>query len=311
MNSIYRAILCIHNLKAYKSFILTINKFYIVTLSQLELLTILADCKNYSKTGKLFGITQPAVSIAIRKLEEELGIELIDKSSKSFMLTKIGESIVSDSQDIISLINKIKNKAALEKGGANPRLTIGALESVTNNFLDKFLILFRRKHPSIELNIIEGTDSEILAWIKNGAIDIGLNSFADGELVQHIIIKDHFYLVAPVDHALSKMKQLKISDLNNIPFIMPDCGCAEWIKKMTDKKAKLHVICSAKETDSILSMVKGRVGCSIIPKFALPNTFEGVRYIPIDTDVVREIRLGYNKKNMSYPKKLLIDFLLN
>ncbi len=280
-----------------------------MTLSQLELLHELADCKSFTRTGKKFGISQPAVSVSIRKLEEELGADLIGKRKKQFSLTPFGESIADDAKEVVRLIEKIKLKASLENGEEHLSLNIGSLESVSINFLENFLIPFKRNNPSIELNIIEGTDTEILNWIKEGTVDFGINSFEDSRIIQHHLVEDEFLFVAPTDHPLAKRKLVGVDDIDLLPFIMPDCGCAKWIEEIIEDKVSLNIKSRAKETASILTMVRENLGFSMIPKFAVPEEFDGVKFIPVDTTVSRKILLGYETSPTDIAQRKFLEYM--
>lgn len=279
-----------------------------MTLTQIEIFVELAHQKNFSKTADKLGITQSAVSHAIRKLEQELGLNLISRTRKQFQITETGANLLIYCQEIQRQMQNIEMEVAAQKNDTKATIRLGTVWSVANTILPKLLNTWKRKNPMTDVTILEGTDQEIEKWLLTSAIDVGICSCLNEQLHQVFLTQDRFYVVVSDRHPLAWSKSLQMTELEKSPFIMSKGGCEPFIRYIEkEEKSQLKVRFEAREILTIITMVKENMGISIIPELALPKGIDGVRFIPLQTDFRRKIYLGTLKSRNKTP--LLKSFL--
>lgn len=279
-----------------------------MTLSQIEIFVELAKEKNFSRTAEKLGITQSAVSHAIKKLEQDLGVYLVSRERKNFQFTEMGANLLIYCREIQQQVRNIKLEVKAQKLGTKGSIRLGTVWSVAHTILPKLLNAYKRKHPTVDILVFEGTDPEIEKWLFDQVIDVGIYSRHNQQLEQTKLTEDRFFAAVADDHPLSNKKILCPEHLGKYPFIMSTGGCEPLIRSIVDfHQTTLNVRYQAREIISIVSMVKANLGVSLIPELAIPKDFEGVRFIPLKTTFRRAIFLGTLKRGCL--RKHINDFI--
>ena len=273
-----------------------------MTLTQIEIFVELAHQKNFSKTAEKLGITQSAVSHAIKKLEQELGLPLILRTRKQFQISETGTNLLLYCQEIQRQVQNIEMEVMAQKNGTKGNIRLGTVWSVANTILPKLLNAWKRKNPMIDVTVLEGTDVEVENWLLTRAIDVGICSRQNEQLHQVLLTQDRFFTVLSERHPLAYSKILRIKQLEHFPFIMSKGGCEPFIRYIAEQEAtQLKVRFEAREVLTIVTMVKENMGVSMIPELALPKGIDGVRYILLETNFRRKIFLGTLKGKSKMP----------
>ncbi len=145
-----------------------------MTITQLLYTIAVAEYKNFTLAAEKSFVTQPTLSMQIQKLEEELGVQIFDRSTKPIQLTSIGEVIVEQAKKIVGESNRIKDIIDQEKGFIGGDFKVGIIPTVTPTLLPMFIKSFINKYPKIHLIIEEYTTEEIIVRLKNGSLDCGI-----------------------------------------------------------------------------------------------------------------------------------------
>src|SRR5688572_18107010 len=184
-------------------------------LMQLEMFVATAELRNVQRAAERVFRTQPAVSMAIRRLEEELGSPLFDRSNRgNYILTPSGELLFAYAKRILGgraeVISQIRELHSLEAG----RVRIGANESAGNYVLPRMIRAFRARHPKIRIDVIRQNSRQLIHDIRENTIDLALISFVPDEKdVETLpLMKDELVLVASPRHPLAG-KTVRIQDL--------------------------------------------------------------------------------------------------
>ncbi|HMB64061.1 MAG TPA: LysR family transcriptional regulator [Eudoraea sp.] len=277
-----------------------------MTLSQIEILVILAKERNFTKTAEKLGITQPAVSLAIKKLENELDIKLISRETKNFQLTRAGENILIYCHQIIKELENIRKETRSKKKGPVGRLILGSVWSVNNTLLPKFINSFKREHSEIDISIFEGLDNEIENWLHENTIDIGITGWKNDAFHQEMISSDRYVVVISKQHSLRNRKVIEPYELQHFPLISSRDGCGPLISEIAEyHNLELDIQYDAREISTILSMTRENLGIAIFPELAIPRGYTGLKYIPLNTSLKRRIWLNYNNNNAEKYEVLL------
>lgn len=147
-----------------------------MTLLQLEYALALKKLRNYGKAAKSVGISQPALSIQIKKLEEELGLPLFDRSRKTVSITKSGEAFLERAQLLLTQSKQLKELAFSLSEAFTGKIEVGIIPTLAPYLLPLFIQKLNEEHPNLKVRVREAITEEIIAGIKSGELDFGIIS---------------------------------------------------------------------------------------------------------------------------------------
>ena len=187
-----------------------------MTITQLYYVLAVAEYKNFTLAAEKCFVTQPTLSMQIQKIEEELGIQIFDRSKKPIQLTDIGLKIVSQAKNIVNEANRIKDIVDQQKGFVGGEFRLGIIPTVMPTLLPMFLTNFIKKHPKVNLIIEELNTDEIIHKLKNGHLDaaIAATPLEEISLKEIVLYYEPFVAYIPDGHVNSKLKEIEVSDLN-------------------------------------------------------------------------------------------------
>jgi len=182
-------------------------------------LTVAAE-KSFSRAGEKLLRTQPAISLAIQRLETELGEKLIDRSAKDLILTDAGKIVLDYARRFENLQGELENALAELRDMSAGRLTIGANESSTLYLLDH-IERYRRQYPKIKVQIRRSLSSKIPTELLDGDLELGLLTYdpEDERLVSKVIFNDHLAFIVSPQHRLASREEVSITELGRENFI--------------------------------------------------------------------------------------------
>lgn len=192
-------------------------------LRQIEYLQAVIENGNFYLAAEQCHVSQSAISQQIKKLEEELQVKLLDRHNRTFTLTPAGEHFYRKSLvisgDIKHLVSETKRIADKE----HTVLKLGYYKGYYGNELSEAIALFSEKYPTIDIQIVTGSHEELYHAMENGSVDLALNdqrrAFSDA-YNNEILSESHIYIEISSKHPLSRLTQLTVSDLKNIPCIL-------------------------------------------------------------------------------------------
>lgn len=282
-----------------------------MTLTQIQIFVELSKVKSFSLTAEKMGITQSAVSHAIKKLEQELGVFLISRERKKLQLTDIGSHLLIYFKEIEQQLKNIDAEVVAQKNGVKGTVRLGVVWSIINTILPKLLNAYKRKYPTVDVSVFEGTEAEIEEWLTNNVIDIGILNTTNEQLDLIKLTEDQFFLAVPNGHPLSKKEIIDLKEIEPYPYIMTKSGCEPLIIALSQLyNTKLNVKYEAREVLTIVNMVKEKLGIAIIPELARPQNYLGITYVSLNTNFKREIYLATIKNGRRcHHKGNFIDFV--
>ncbi|HJW43694.1 MAG TPA: LysR family transcriptional regulator [Geothrix sp.] len=190
-------------------------------LGQLETFLVVAREKSFSRAAERLFRTQPAVSLALKRLEEDLGETLFDRTTKGGTLTDAGTTLLPLAQRMLDLRKQITDTFGALKGLQQGRLNIGANESVSEFLLPGVLLAYQQAHPAIRIQAYRQSSERIPAEVLERRLDVGFVSYdpMHPELVSEVILRDHMVLVVPPHHRLARRKEIGIDALGRETFV--------------------------------------------------------------------------------------------
>lgn len=265
-----------------------------MTLLQYEVFRKVIETGSFTKAGEAMGLTQSAVSHAIKGLESELGLSLLVRGRQGLKLTNEGERLLDYIRKILNLSEQMKQEAAAMIGLEIGTFRIGTFPSVSAKLLPGIIKVFKEKYPNITVDFFEGGYETIKNWLAQGIIDIGFVTLPSDRNFDTIpLIQDDIVVLLPQKHPLSHQSVIQLEQIASEPFIMPKDGCDLVVKMMFKaKKLKPDIQFEISDNNTIISMIKENIGISIVPKLTLFHQIEGIKVVKFDEDVYRTIGLA-------------------
>ncbi|MEL6158716.1 MAG: LysR family transcriptional regulator [Cyanobacteria bacterium J06627_32] len=243
-----------------------------MTLAQLQTFSVVADVGSFTIASEQLGMTQSAVSHAVAALEKELQVSLLERKRGSVVTTEIGKQVLSQAREMLAIAERIQQSAATAIGLETGRIRLGSFPSVSARLLPGLLRRFHQRYPGIEIALLEGTDQEVIEWIRSRTVDAGVVTLPTDKAFKTVeLAQDEFLAVVPKHHRLANNSQVDIRQLSDEPFIMSKAGCGPFIKSLFRKvnvtpKIQFEVI----GLQTIFTMVEDNMGITIVPSMTLP-----------------------------------------
>ncbi|MTG97775.1 MULTISPECIES: LysR family transcriptional regulator [Myroides] len=191
-----------------------------MTITQLIYALAVAEHRNFTLAAEKIFVTQPTLSMQIQKLEEELGVQIFDRSSKPIQLTAIGEIIIKQAQKIVDESDRIKDLIDQEKGFIGGVFKLGIIPTVAPTLLPMFLKTFFTKYSKVHLIVEEYTTDEIIYKLKNGYLDAAIvaTPLQDSDIVEKVLYYEPFvgYIPPQFKQGLNKEITAEELDLKNL-----------------------------------------------------------------------------------------------
>lgn len=198
-----------------KPFYIFIAKIYFMTITQLHYVLAVAEHKNFTLAAEKCFVTQPTLSMQIQKLEEELGIQIFDRSKKPIQLTEVGQMIVVQAKNIVNESGRIKDIVDQQKGFIGGDFRVGIIPTIMPTLLPMFMNNFIKKYPKVNLIIEERTTSEIIYMLKNDQLDAAIAATPLGEesIKEVVLYYEPFVAYVPENNPAYKKKEFEVADL--------------------------------------------------------------------------------------------------
>jgi DNA-binding transcriptional LysR family regulator len=287
-------------------------------LAQLEIFLCIAEEKSFSRAAEKMLRTQPALSIAIKRLEEELGEPLFDRSSKSGTLTEAGRILLSYAQRMINMRDEAKDAISELRGMFRGRLTIGANESTSLYLLPKLLLEYRRRHPQIKIEVFRNISERIPAEVLERNLDFGFLSYdpMHPSLQSLEVHRDELVLVVPPKHHLAGRKQVTVKDLGNEQFVAHNVKTPARTRIFdffAQHRTPLNICIELATLETIKDFVKLEVGLAILPRLAVEEEIESGELIEVPVKglkIEKTLRLVYRREQtLSHAAKSFLDLV--
>ena len=187
-----------------------------MTITQLQYVLAVAEHKNFTLAAEKCFVTQPTLSMQIQKVEDELKIQIFDRTKKPIQLTDIGQKIVSQAKNIVNEADRMKDIVEQQKGFIGGEFRLGIIPTIMPTLLPMFLTTFIKKFPKVKLIIEELNTDEIIIKLKNGNLDaaIAATPLSEEKLKEIVLYYEPFVAYIPEKHHISDKKEIEVSDLN-------------------------------------------------------------------------------------------------
>ena len=197
-----------------------------MTLQQLEYVVALDDHRHYVTAADHCFISQPNLTMQIKKLEEEIGVRIFNREKKPLQPTEVGKEVIKRARQIIRQSNQLKDFVNFEKDTAEGEFTLGIIPTLAPYLLPRFLPAFIKHNPRIFLNIRELQTGQIISQLENGIIDIAIlvTPLNEKVLREVPVFYEPFLLYLPKGHKLQGEQLLRAEDLDPGEILVLDEG---------------------------------------------------------------------------------------
>tara|TARA_B110000259_G_scaffold55410_1_gene65197 strand:+ start:3563 stop:4456 length:894 start_codon:yes stop_codon:yes gene_type:complete len=276
-----------------------------MTLSELRFIVAVGREKNFRKAADKCFVSQPALSLAVKKLEDELGIVLFERSRTDVSITQAGQAIINQAIIVLDEAGKIKEMAQLGDGQLEKPFKLGLIYSIAPYLLPLIIPLLRNSAPDMPLEIEENITKNLEEKLKKGFIDaaiVALPFDIPGIEIENLY-EEPFVTVVPVKHPWAQKKTIKADLLASEKVLLLDnTHCySNQVQEACPGLLKTGEIQGGNSLETIRSMVASNLGISVLPKSAttLRHVNPLVKVIQFDKPIpFRKVVLAYRKSSV-------------
>jgi DNA-binding transcriptional LysR family regulator len=264
-----------------------------MTEAQLRVLVTVADTGGFSPAAARLSMSQPGVSRAVAALESELGTALLVRRNGRAAPTAAGERVLLHARAMLARAEAIRQEAAAGGGDCAGRVRLGSLASVSAQLLPGILATLRVRHPGVEVALFEGHDEEVLGWVRDRAVDVGVVTCDAPDLDVRPLAADHLVAVLPADHPLAAQPHATLEQLAAEPFVLSRGGCERLILDAFAAAGHApRVAFEVHEVSTIVAMVAEALGVSVVPELSAVGIPPRVTLRPLSPPVERRLGLA-------------------
>lgn len=284
-------------------------------LYPLKVFLTVATERSFSRAGEKLLRTQPAISIAIQRLESDLKEKLIDRSGRELLLTDAGRVVLEYARRFQQLESDLENSLRELQDNYAGRLSIGANES-TSLYLINHIQRYRRLFPKIKVQVRRTLSSKIPSLLLDGELELGVISYdpADDHLVSQVIFTDHLALVVSPQHRFANRDEVSITELGMETFIAHNVLSPYRevvLREFQRHKIPLNMDVEMPTVETIRRMVQENEGVAFVPKMCVEQELAQhlLREVRVkELYCERKIRLIYpSRRALSHAAKAFLD----
>ncbi|CAN7701063.1 LysR family transcriptional regulator [Variovorax sp. OV084] len=267
---------------------------------QLNQFLTVVEMRSFRKAAERLHIAQPPLSTGIRRLEEDLGARLFDRSRRGVSLTDAGLAVLADAQQIAFHVEHLRAAVEAQKTGVGGTLRVGFVGSATYQLLPKALPAFRERYPNVVLELHESTTVQILKDIENGALDLGLVRYP---LIESTVLevepveRDVLVAALPAGHRLSRRRTLKLADLAGEPFVLYSASGAPNLQAQVMLACQTagfapRVVQEAVQVQTVVSLVESGMGVALVPSMSGAHSSRQVVFRKVVSEVPLDVAIA-------------------
>jgi DNA-binding transcriptional LysR family regulator len=275
-------------------------------LRQIRSFLSIAETLHFGRTAELIHLSQPALSLQIRALEEEVGVRLFERNRRKTTLTAAGFAFRDDAAAAVSQLDQAIRRARLAADGKLGLLRIGFISTAGNEIVPNLVRRFRESSPEVVFSLRNILTTDQIQMLSAGSLDIGFLRLPIGEHPELEVVEVHrepFVVVTPLLHKLAKRKRVSLHELSGEDFVMYERSYApgfhDLIFGMLQDAGVVPNVCqTAGQMPTIISLVDSGMGISILPASAVKHSGASVAACEIVGKIaMSEIAIAVNKGN--------------
>ena len=285
-----------------------------MTLQQFEYIIALDEYRHYVTAAEHCFVSQPNLTMQVKKLEDEIGVRIFDRDKKPLQPTEIGKEVILRARQILRETKQLKEFVTHEKESLEGEFTIGIIPTLAPYLLPLFLPAFIKQNPKIHLKIRELQTSQIISQLENGLIDMGLlvTPLNESSIREIPVFYEPFLLYLPENHRLLHEKLMLADELDPSDVLVLDEGHCFREQALAICKGAKHGSAIGFEYQSgsieaLKSLVQNGVGYTLVPELSVSDSQDQMHIRRFSSpEPVREVSLVVHN---SYIKESVIQVL--
>jgi LysR family hydrogen peroxide-inducible transcriptional activator len=292
-----------------------------MTLTELKYIVAVARERHFGRAAEACFVSQPTLSVAIKKLEEELDVKIFERGANEVSVTPLGEQIVRQAQAVIEQANAIKEIAKLGKDPVSGPLRLGIIYTIGPYLLPDLVRKAIETVPQMPLMLQENFTARLLEMLRTGELDCAIMAepFPDTGLAIAPLYDEPFLAAVPKAHALAKRKQISAEELKNETMLLLGTGhcfrdhvlevCPEYARFASDAEG-IRKSFEGSSLETIKYMVASGMGVTVVPQLSVPKDPQPhLKYIPFTPPApTRRVVLAWRR---TFPRYEAIAALRN
>lgn len=262
---------------------------------------VLAEMEHMTRAAEKLAVSQPALSRAIMRIEEELGVTLFDRNGRSIRLNKFGELFLESTNRIVFEMETVKTRLSEMSGVETGEVTLGFLHTVGATYLSLFMKHFKEKHPNVRVKLVQNNSQALKTLLLQGIIDLCVTTpvVTEKNINWQPLLTEELFVTLPKMHPLAGRSSLKVSELKEETFILLKEGFA--LRHLAndllvEAGVQASISFEGEEVQTIASFVAANLGISFLPKLE-HLAFDDLLQIPIEgKKAERQIVLCWNEE---------------
>ena len=286
-----------------------------MTFRQLRYFTVLAEELHFGRAATRLHISQPPLSASLRQLEDELGVQLLERTSKRVAMTRAGEVFYRQACRLLSQLGDTQDLVKRLAESASGLVRIGFTPTMIFRHLPDLLAEFQRRHPGIDIQLIEKNSIDQIEALSLSRLDIGfIHSLPlPSTIASHVIADEEFVCCLPIHHPLSTRSSVTLGDLVSEPLVMFNRSLAP---HYYDHIVGLFHVANVEPTIrhevshwlTIIALIAHGVGISLVPRSLANSGFARVAFVPLaQADARHQSRCIWLADSADMRRDLLLD----
>ena len=285
-------------------------------LRQLRYVEAVAATRHFTRAAASIGVAQPALSHQIKRLEQELGIELFERSRSGVRLTAAGEAFVLRIRRALTELDAGREEVAAFTGLEAGRVRLGAMQALGRLDLPRAIASFHRAHPAVEVTLGEESTERMQQLVSDGQLDLAIVALDVGypdSLSARIIVREPVLLATRRDHPLANSGSVRFSQLREEPFVFFRAGTG--LRTTTERLARdagfvPQMAFETANLDRLLDLVGEGLGVSLIPASTATRADPTICAIPFSPPASRTIGVVWRANHPPSPAtRAMLDLL--
>ncbi len=253
-----------------------------MTLTELKYIVAVARERHFGKAADACYVSQPTLSVAVKKLEEELDVKLFERSANEVAVTALGEDIVRQAQSVLDQAAAIREIAKRGKNPLNGPLTLGVIYTISPYLLPDLVRQVIARTPQMPLILQENFTVKLLDMLRNGDIDCAIlaEPFPDAGLAIAPLYDEPFLAAVPASHPLAKKEQVTTEELKQESMLLLGSGhcfrdhvlevCPEFARFSSNAEG-MRKNFEGSSLETIKHMVAAGMGVTLVPRLSVPK----------------------------------------
>jgi LysR family transcriptional regulator, transcriptional activator of the cysJI operon len=244
---------------------------------RLKVFRAVAEHLSFRKAGEQLYLTQPAVTLQIKALEEELGTKLFERSAAGVSLSETGRALLPYAERLRELAEEAENDLAGMKGQVAGSLVLGASTTIAQYVIPAHLAAFSRRFPGVQLQVFGANTERIAEGVASGRFGLGL--IEGPALRKDLLVEDWFedeiFIAVPAGHEWADVVMISPEKLKDAALVMRERGSGsrhvveQALQKAGMRLGSLHIAMELDSTEAILSCVEAGLGVGFVSKWAM------------------------------------------